>query len=46
MYIFYYLLQVEMGELLTQDPTPIEMGSRGTITWASNDVYLKVMGPK
>ncbi|XP_035542855.1 uncharacterized protein LOC118345308, partial [Juglans regia] len=37
---------VEMEELLTQDTTPIEMRSGGTMTWASDDVYSKVMGPE
>ncbi|KAG6625555.1 hypothetical protein CIPAW_16G105200 [Carya illinoinensis] len=35
---------VEMEELLTQDANPIEMGSGGTMTWKSDDVYSKVMG--
>ncbi|KAF5454657.1 hypothetical protein F2P56_024305 [Juglans regia] len=37
---------VEMEELLTQDTTSIEMGSGGTMTWASDDIYSKVMGPE
>ncbi|KAF5467946.1 hypothetical protein F2P56_012149 [Juglans regia] len=36
----------EMEELLTQDTSRIEMGSEGTMTWASDDVYSKVMGPE
>ncbi|XP_042958076.1 uncharacterized protein LOC122293605 [Carya illinoinensis] len=37
---------VEMEELLTQDTNSIEMRSGGTMTWASDDVYSKVMGPE
>ncbi|KAG2701663.1 hypothetical protein I3760_06G055500 [Carya illinoinensis] len=37
---------VEMKELLTQDTNSIEMGFGGTMTWASDDIYSKVMGPK
>ncbi|KAG2690556.1 hypothetical protein I3760_09G192500 [Carya illinoinensis] len=39
-----YMVTVEMEELLTQDTNPIEMGSGGTMTWKSDDVYSKVMG--
>ncbi|XP_041026949.1 uncharacterized protein LOC121267147 [Juglans microcarpa x Juglans regia] len=35
---------VEMEELLAQDIRPIEMGSGETMTWATDDVYSKVMG--